>query len=514
MLILKKYTVKIALVWSAFFLCIVNFHAQSAKLTLLPGTEKVVYNKSTGIHRLLGTVSFTLQGNTLFCDSALYYEKKNEVRGYGNVHIMKDGINFFCDSMYYSSKTKIAKLWGRVSARDLEYKLTTDTLEYDTKKEKAIYRYGGKITSITGVETLSSKIGYFYPKSKNLFFSQRVYYKNEDLQMTTDTLQFNYAKQKTFFYGPTKIINDETTMLCERGWFHVKTKNGCLVRKASIEDPVKFVQGDTLVYLPSQGRSVGVGNVYFKDKEQNDEFWGNYAIHDKKKRYAQLSGKALVKKCNSKDTIYIHADTIHNTLDSLGKVIRTKGYYHTQVYSKTSQARCDSLTYSKNDSLVHLYSNPVVWSENSELKGDQIDLVIVDSSLQKIHIFQNATVLMEVDSGMYYNQLGGKEIECFLHANKINEAHVIGNARTIFFPLDEGPKDSMYVVKRLGMNRLLSSELRIYLDSGEVKGITYLDKPEGVFYPMDAIDKEEQFLPNFRWKEMIRPKRWQDILNH
>ena len=42
------------------------------------------------------------------------------------------------------------------------------------------------------------------------------------------------------------------------------------------------------------------------------------------------------------------------------------------------------------------------------------------------------------------------------------------------------------------MNRLFASELRIYLDSGEVQKITYFDKPDGIFYPIDQIDEKEK----------------------
>ncbi|MFN5633685.1 MAG: hypothetical protein ACK49D_03365, partial [Flavobacteriia bacterium] len=59
---------------------------------------------------------------------------------------------------------------------------------------------------------------------------------------------------------------------------------------------------------------------------------------------------------------------------------------------------------------------------------------------------------------------------------------------------------------RLGMNRLFSRDLRIYLDSGEIKGVTYYEKPDGIFYPMDQIDAEEQFIREFKWTPLLRPK--------
>ena len=60
------------------------------------------YNEKLGFHYLVGGVNFTYQGNTMYCDSAHYFDKSNEVKAYGNVHVTKEEINLFCDSLYYN----------------------------------------------------------------------------------------------------------------------------------------------------------------------------------------------------------------------------------------------------------------------------------------------------------------------------------------------------------------------------------------------------------------------------
>ena len=125
-----------AFILSAFFLeGIVN--AQGNVLELLPGTEKIVFSEKTGEHRLIGTVNFTYQGNTMYCDSAHYNEKRKIVHAYGNVHVTKKDINLYCDSLLYFGSTKYAKLWGHVRVRDKEYKIATDSIDYDAKSGRA-----------------------------------------------------------------------------------------------------------------------------------------------------------------------------------------------------------------------------------------------------------------------------------------------------------------------------------------------------------------------------------------
>ena len=63
------------------------------------------------------------------------------------------------------------------------------------------------------------------------------------------------------------------------------------------------------------------------------------------------------------------------------------------------------------------------------------------------------------------------------------------------------------------MNRIYASDLKVYVDSNEVDGVTYLDKPDGVFYPMDQIKKEEQFIQGFKWQAFLRPKKWSEIFD-
>ena len=57
------------------------------------------------------------------------------------------------------------------------------------------------------------------------------------------------------------------------------------------------------------------------------------------------------------------------------------------------------------------------------------------------------------------------------------------------------------------MNRLFAAELRIYLDSGEVRKITYFDKPDGIFFPLDKIDEKEKWISGFQWNPQLKPRR-------
>ena len=511
---------KIALLLGAIFL----FKAASAQddfLELLPGSERFIYNEKTGVHRLIGTVNFKYQGNTMYCDSAHYHELEKLIYAYGNVHVLKEEVNLYCDSLFYNGNFELAKLWSNVRVLDDEYELTTDTLDYDSGKKVGIYRYGGVIEKLVENEMLSSKVGYIYTESKNMFFRNNVEYISSSLKVITDTLQFKYNQNKALFFGPSYIttFDDsskiETTIYTEKGWYNTKTEEAELEKNASILTKENVIKGDYLYSNPEKGVSVGKGNVYFEDTTQHLIFSGEYFFSNDSTKQVLLTEKALVRSVSKKDTLYIHADTLFAFKDSLDEFKEIKGYYNVLFFKQDLQGQCDSMFYDRVGGKMELFEKPIVWAKgNSELKGDFMEVFFKDDSvIQKMNIIGNSTVLLEVDSGNYYNQIGGKSIITYFDNNNVVRTDVNGNARTVFFPENKDSEtDSSVIIKRLGMNRIYASDLRIYLDSNEVKGVTYFDKPDGVFYPIEKLNKEEQFIKGFEWKIAIRPKNWKELI--
>lgn len=521
-MILKYYILQIALFLGAIFLFNTSLYAQLEELELLPGSEKVVYDQQKGEYRLLGTASFRYQGNTMYCDSAIYLEKSKEVFAYNRVHIMKGDVNLYCDSLYYDGTKELAKLWGNVRIRDNEYKLLTDSMFYDTKKDLGIYRNGGKIQHVVNNETLLSKVGYIYTKTKDMFYSGNVKYYSNKLNVFTDTLKYNYRKNIVYFEGPSDILklNDslkvETTVFCHKGWYNTLNDEFQLEKNAIVKGKGNELKGDFLYFNPKTEESLGLGHVSFFDSIQNFGFQSNKFIGDSTKNEYLLTDDAILKKVSKKDTFYLHADSILIYLDSAkNKLMSFNAYHGVRFFQKELQGRCDSLVYQKVDSTMQLFYEPIVWVQNrSELKGTKIDFAIEnDSLIRSARIHGGATVLMEVDSGAYYNQIGGKEILTLFHNNDIYRTDVKGNAVTVYFPENkEDETDSTVVMKRSGMNRIYASDLRIYVDSNEVKGVTYFEQPEGKFYPIEKINKEEQFIKGFNWRIALKPKEWLDIL--
>ena len=497
------------LIGSLLFLIPIQIIAQKDILELLPGSKILEYNKSNGYHRLIGNVNFLYQGNLMYCDSAHYFENIQSVRAYGKVHINKhDTLNFYCDSLYFNGKKGKSILWGNVRVIDDEFKLMTDTLKYDSKKTYAYYQNGGRVINTITKEILTSKIGHFHPKSKNFFFSNKVDYNGQNLSIQTDTLQYIYNEKKALFHGKTNIRNKNTKMHCESGWYKTNYNEGSLIKNAYISRKKEYISGDTLTYNSKKGISIGKGNVYYIDSIQKIEFNGEYAYILDSLNYSFITGNAIATKLMKDDTLYIHADTLLKSLEDSINVI--KAYNKSKVFSTKIQCLSDSIVYKTNS--MNLYKDPIVWSYGAELKGDFIEMNINDSIIDSINIYNNSSILMEVEPNLYYNQISGKNIIAYFKENKIYKTIVNGNAITLFYPEEEIHSDSTLTKKRIGMNRLYSSNLRIDIKNNKIKGINYIQSPDGVFYPIEKIKQEEQFIQNFVWKEALRPKTKEEIL--
>jgi len=505
---------KIALLYgSAIFLFGAFSRAQGDVIELLDGSDEIIMDSKTGNYIIRGNVVFKKENTKLYCDSAYYNLPRQEIRAYSNVHLNKeDTLNMFCDSLFFDTKKEFAKLWGNVRVRDNEYKLTTDSLDYDIKKNQGVYKNGGVITSIVTNDRLTSKVGYFYPKTKNFNFRGDVVYTSKDYTVNTDTLQFNGMSKKAYFYGPTDILMKESKMYCEKGWYDVNNEKGVLQKNAYIDQEDTYIGGDSLYYSALDSMYVGEGNVVIRDTTNKIEFNGDYAISEEKKQYALITGHALAKRFDNEDTLFIHADTLFNQLDTVGESKLILAYHGVKLFRADMQGVCDSLVYNREKGIMDMYYEPVLWAKEAQLSGDTISVYEKNEEIDRAFIRKKGLVVTHVDSTDYYNQVNGTMITAYFDSSEIRRVDIEANAKTIYFLEDEEENDTVIIVERKGMNRLYSSDISLYFEKGDITSATYRSNPEGVLYPMTKIKKSEERVQDFRWDETRRPISWQTMI--
>jgi len=109
----------------------------------------------------------------------------------------------------------------------------------------------------------------------------------------------------------------------------------------------------------------------------------------------------------------------------------------------------------------------------------------------------NNAFLVMVEDSVKFNQISGKSIVGQIYENKLRIADVNGNAQTLYYLKDKN--------KYSGMNRLISSKIKLHLTENKIDSIRFYPKPEGKTIPIKELKPEDIELEGFRWRASERP---------
>ena len=463
------------------------------------------YDESLGkdIERLIGHVKLRHEGTIFFCDSALLNSKYRNFDAYGNIHIIvNDTVELFSDSLYYTGKTKMAELFGDVKLVDKNTTLTTRHLLFDRNTNIGYYYNNGKI--INKENTLTSKEGYYYTNSKTFHFKKDVVLVNPDQETYSDTLIYNTINETAYFKGPTIIRGKEGTVYCEDGWYDTKNDYSKLVKNPTISQNGQFLSSDSIMFDNAKNIGHAYGQVQVLDTTKRVLIKGTIGEMWKTRGMAFVTDSATAISYDTHgDSLYISADTLWLFFDKEQHTKRILAYYNVRFYKEDLQGKCDSLSYSMEDSTIRLYYEPVLWSEKNQLTADSMTIAIVNNVPDSLVMYNTAFIVMK-DTTDTFNQIKGRNMVGYFSGSSLNRIFVDGNAQTVFYLRD----DDDYLI---GINRAESSTMIIRLENGQVKSVIYNEDPKETTYPPEKYPAEGKRLKGFNWFEDLRPVDKMDI---
>jgi hypothetical protein len=190
--------------------------------------------------------------------------------------------------------------------------------------------------------------------------------------------------------------------------------------------------------------------------------------------------------------------------DSMYREMRA--YHKVRFYRTDLQGVCDSLVFSSKDSVLTMYTDPILWNEQQQLIGEEILIYMNDSTIDWAHINGQALSVEELDS-IHYNQVSGKEMKAFFLDGEVYQVDVNGSVRVVYYPMDS--KDSTLMF----MNVSETSLLNVYLKDRKMYKMMMSPKSNGTLYPMEDLPKDKMRLDQFVWFDYIRPLNKDDIFN-
>ncbi|MBD2715680.1 hypothetical protein KBK19_11600 [Microvirga sp. STR05] len=475
---------------------------KGSRIELLPGTQRLIGGTFNGveIRKLIGNVSFRQGTTLLYCDSAYQYLEKNALEAFSNVRIIQnDTITITGDRGTYDGDTRKARITGNVTMRDPRMTLTTQVLDYDLNRNLAYYSTGGHL--VDPENTLDSRFGYYNTTSKVFSFKRDVKLVTKDNTIDTDTLQYNTVSKVAYFLGPTRIKGRQGTLYAENGTYNTITRVSNFQKNAKIETPNYLLGGDRLVYDETRQYGVATGHVSMTSKKDNLVIRGDVGRYWRALGRTKVYGVPVMRNISGKDTLYLAADTLisQEGRPPLNEAGVLYAFPKAKIFRTDLQGRADSLTYDRQDSIIYLNKNPILWNEKNQLTADSMEIRQRNGKVDQMRLYANSFIIGQ-DTLLNFNQVKGRNMVAYFQGNSIKKVDVLGNAESLYYALEGDTAVS-------GMNKAASATMALRFAESKLQTISFLTNPDASFIPPHELKPEDEKLKDFKWRPTERPTR-------
>jgi lipopolysaccharide export system protein LptA len=488
---------------------------------------------STDFVSLAGNVKIKQGATYFFCDSAVLNQTANTIEAFGNIHINDaDSVHTYSQYLKYLGKQKTAYLKKNVKLTDSKAVLTTNELEYNTATKMGTYVNGGKV--VDGTTVLTSNEGYYYGDTRDMIFKKKVFLNDPQYKVSTDTLLYNTFTQLARFTVPTKIITDKRVVNTSEGYYDMKNKKAVFGKRPTVNDPDYTLTSDDIAYDESTGFGEAQGNVIYKSKDTASAYTilaNNVKSNSKTGSVFATQKPSMIIK-QDQDSIFISADTLYSAKLTELEKFRTvpdisdslyssrhlnnvtdsnsnrffEAYFNVKIFSDSMQAVGDSMFYSFRDSAFRLFKNPIVWAQENQITGDTIYLYTENKKPKRFYVFENALTINRAEKNLY-NQVKGNTINGFFKEGNIESFRAKGSAENIYYTADEQGGF-------IGVNRSTSDVIDVTFRDRKPYKVVFRNNLQGNLSPITQVNISDLHVRGFKWYDEKRPKSKFEIIGN
>jgi lipopolysaccharide export system protein LptA len=461
------------------------------------------FNPDVNVAR--GNVVFLHDSAYMYCDSAYLYKSTNTLEAFDNVRIEQgDSLFIYGDYLIYEGNTQLAKVRSNVKMEHGGNTLFTDSFNYERIKNIGYYFDGGML--VDSVNELTSVYGQYLPSIKQARFQKDVKLVNDNMTLNSDTLVYWTETKVAIITGPSVIESDSGYVESSSGWYNTETDDSRLYDRSTVfsKDRNKTLTADTLFYNPKTRFGEAFHNMVLKDTAQKVILTGHYGWYDDLGGNAMATDSAQCVEYSQGDSLFLHADTLR--MFTTGENEREMRAYHgTRFYRTDIQGVCDSLQYNSLSRILYMFTEPILWNLGYQLTGDTIHIFFnEDNAIDYAHVYEHPFSVERTDTLEHYNQLKGNDLKAYFEKGELRRIMVNGSVETIYYAMEE---DSTFI----GMTRLESGFLTVWLNDRKLEKIKYEVQPKGYTVPMPDLTDELKFLKDFKIFDYLRPKRKEDV---
>ncbi len=407
-----------------------------------------------------------------------YNGKLKEILLMGNAYVEDTASLAFASIIRYNEKTEVTTLSGSAFIRDKNRTITGDTVVYDALKET--YSTRGRTHIVDGAQILEAD-QVDYDTDREIGSAKGRVIWQDTLERIIIQCHFVEHSDKTKYlkavggFDTTTVIQDSLQVVVPKG-------RPLLIKL--MESDSLFVSADTLLSLrPS--------DLVKRDTST--------------KTRTPAPGSLLI------DTSAVAKDTIvalESFAESTAKEKKEEeriilAYREVRIFKNDMQAVCDSLSYSRADSMFRLYKKPFIWADQSQFRSDTVIMLLANNRIDQA-LLRNESFIVTSPNNSVYNQIKGRNSIASFTDGKVSSVRVEGNSQSVYYVLDD---DNKYI----GVNKTECSDMKLVFTNNDVTRIVFYDQPKSSLTPMKSADLEALKLPGFSWDAALRPKSVEDI---
>jgi lipopolysaccharide export system protein LptA len=538
-----------------------NFEAfGNVRLAQQGGTEALCdylrYTADKKLAYMRGNVRLTDGKNTLWCEE-LNYDVGTKTGIYTTGGTLQSDTTTVSSTIgIYNVKSKESRFTENVIVTHPDYNIRSKDMGYNTETKVSTFYAASTVTSDSGRSILQTNKGTYDSKRNIAHFMGRSSIWNQSQYIEADSIHYNGVTS----YGMAKgnVISLDTAqhswLYCGYAeYFRKKRVLWAMIKPVLVQvnnNDTLYMRADTFYSAPMERLgtvsrklqavrdSANAGEVVDEVLDKAERKALEKQIKKAKKGKAPMPALPVKKEALAaveeeiiwgvpamkvritsvmRDTIIREVKRGKKSRDTKLQIADTTeadttaplffiGYHHVLIFSDSLQGKCDSVCYTRSDSVVRMIYNPIAWSRNSQITGDTILIKMDSSAIRSLYVPNNAIVVSQSgpDKAQMYDQVQGRTLTAWFADNQIHRMLVFPEAECIYYSKDE---EGAYV----GVDEGKSEKMHILFENQKIRKILFETDPKHILSPLDKVDIPNLHLSRFKWLIDEKPKSKEEL---
>lgn len=402
---------------------------------------------------------------------------------------------------------------------------SADSLIFTNNNLGPIRYYYNKVKLSQGKVSISCDFAKFFLETNSSELSGNVILSQDDLLMSSPFAKYDGNTKISNAWGGVKITQGAALLKANSGDYFTETQFAVFKKDVFLEDDTLKLYADLLNYYRNVSDIESYGNVLLFGKKESVILSTDTLIRGKISGQTSAFGRVVLYKIDTLrqnendnvtqgvklDTTKINAAKIQIITSENQNIYTFSG--GVKIASKGITSISDSVFYDKEQGIIKLIGNPIVWYQENQLYGDTIVIQLNNDILQKISAIGNALTVSLPDNldssfnnssdssfnNSFINQMSGNNIDfSFVESletgkTQINLISSTGQAKSLYFLSNQPGKADL--------KSNTSGKIEFLFTGGKPDKVYWIDDISGTVYPYNIIKDniKSYYLPNFRW---------------